>query len=89
MAVLARVATAVVGAGAAAVGWAYAATRDVQECSVPVDSLLHYVGQTQRFWYTDCYRTTIPVEAVGNVSRTGTTDAYLRAFMRLVSAISH
>eukprot|EP00892_Ulva_mutabilis_P011547 jgi/Ulvmu1/8765/UM048_0020.1 len=74
-------ARAVLAAGVASTGGICWAVKDVTACDVPDDSLLNYVSQTQKVWYTDCYTTPICRQS-RIVSHAGAVDALCKAFFR-------
>lgn len=65
-------------AGIAGICWS---VRDVKACDIPEDSLLNYVSQTQKVWYSDCYSAPVRKQErrVGNA---GAVDALCKAFFR-------
>eukprot|EP01025_Chloroclados_australasicus_P031131 TRINITY_DN31418_c0_g1_i1.p1 TRINITY_DN31418_c0_g1~~TRINITY_DN31418_c0_g1_i1.p1 ORF type:complete len:239 (-),score=15.46 TRINITY_DN31418_c0_g1_i1:60-776(-) len=61
-------------------GWYY--VSDAAPCKVPEHSALHYVSQTQRVWYEDCYSIRVPLADLPKRSPVRQTDDFIRAFFR-------
>ena len=72
-------------AGVAGVSGVFWSIKDVTACEVPEDSLLNYVSQTQKVWYTDCYT----IDVISNSRGLGDSravDALCKAFFRYLPA---
>lgn len=76
----------ILAAGVAGTGGICWAVKDVSACEVPEDSLLNYVSQTQKVWYTDCYATHVSGRS-RRVSDASAVDALCKAFFRYPRAV--